>query len=289
MNDLEERVRASVSARWAPTSPPPMPSDTLRAIRTRREARRWTAVAVAAGFVVAAAVAATTFGSRAERPADGSNTSVPPTPAWTYDDPSAWPVMAIDPSASPDEGLSDPDSAHFVEVRAIGTADGTPFALMTYVNTHDATCGELEVGAIDGAWSSVDGPMCSSGWVYEIPGDRSMLSVTDLDRNGDRRRQVMFAIVSASVDHLIVRTLDGHRAELPVFHVEGSDVGFAFVFVPPGSEGTVRAIGTEGQELDFAGLCYPWLIGDEPDVSAGCTGSLQGISDRETAQLSGAR
>jgi len=99
----------------------------------------------------------------------------------------------------------------------------------------------------------------------------------------------MFAIVSASTDHVVVETLDGHRAELPVFVAEGTDVGFAFVFVPPGSEGTVRAIGSGGEELDSATLCFPVSLIDAQDVSSGCTGTPQASSEREAAQLSGAR
>jgi hypothetical protein len=116
-----------------------------------------------------------------------------------------------------------------------------------------------------------------------------MLSVTDLDTRGDRQRQVMLAIVSASTDHVVVTTQDGRHAMLPVFVVEGSDVGFAFVFVPPGSEGTVSAVGAGGEELDSAALCFPENLIDEPNVSSGCTGTPTGSSDRETAQRSGAR
>jgi hypothetical protein len=287
MNGTEDRVRASIGVRWRPR-PVPMPPGTVRSIRIRREVRRVATVAVVASVVVTAAFAGSSLGSQTHRPSDASTAPAPP-PVWTYDDPSAWPAMALDPSASPDEGLSNPDSAHFIEARAIGTADGTPFALMTYVDNHDAVCGELEVGAIDNGWNSIDGPLCSSGWWVEIPRDRAMISVTDLETEGDRQRQVMFAIVSASTDHVVVKTLDGHRAELPVFIAEGSNVGFAFVFVRPGTEGTVRAIGAGGEELDSATLCFAATLIDGPDVSSGCTGTPQASSEREAAQLSGAR
>jgi hypothetical protein len=46
---------------------------------------------------------------------------------------------------------------------------------------------------------------------------------------------------------------------------------------------------TDGHELGSAGLCFPLILSDETDVGASCLGSAQGISDRETAQLSGAR
>jgi hypothetical protein len=177
---------------------------------------------------------------------------------WTYDDPSAWPVTAIDPSANADEQLAFPEQAHDGLVpRVIGTVDGVPFVLMTYHDNHRAVCGELNTGSLDASRLDMAGPLCTKGWWVEIPQDRAMLSITSLDGSGDRQRQVMFAIVSAATDHVVVTTDDGSRAVLPVFLVEGSDVGFAFVFVPPGSEGGVQAIGAGGEELDSAALCFP--------------------------------
>jgi hypothetical protein len=272
MNATEDRVRASIDSRWRP-HPMPMPPGTPRAISLRRTSRRVAAVALVASFAVTAAVVGAGLRSPAHRPSDASSAPAP-SPVWTYDDPSAWPVTAIDPSANADEQLAFPEQAHDGLVpRVIGTVDGVPFVLMTYHDNHRAVCGELNTGSLDASRLDMAGPLCTKGWWVEIPQDRAMLSITSLDGSGDRQRQVMFAIVSAATDHVVVTTDDGSRAVLPVFLVEGSDVGFAFVFIPPGSEGRVQAIGAGGEELDSAALCFPANLIDAPDVSSGCTGT----------------
>jgi hypothetical protein len=298
MNDLEQRIRATLQERASVTVTRTMPQGTRRRIRSRQAGAGLLALATAAAFsFVAFELFSTPSGG--SRTANSENAEIVPAPRGPdtslilhdVDPPAqgAWPIVTRgDLSDAYIDRTDGEDTSFIVDKTAIdaGRVQDEPWSLVALEQNGDGAmwseaspgpCGELFLGS----WGD-DGGASFCLRLDDLAGSPEMTAAGIVWGVGPVTAYA--GVATSLVDRVELDLVGGGSTRVPLLDGPSGVTGRLFVvFVPNGARGSLVAYGTSGEVVGHEVLCAAEL-----EVPADATGTCgSGLLSSSSPVVSG--